>query len=99
VIVVGLLVLAACSGGGSKPQVSPAAWCQALNDQGMHSVAPRDDPAIDRLVTVAPPEVRQASETYRDWAKGLNPADIRAADSVMRDFARQHCPLPGDASG
>jgi hypothetical protein len=84
------LATSAC-GGGDDASGDTEAWCDAFRAQGSSGVPLGDDPAVERMVEVAPDEIREASQTYLDFSNGESPPDIRQADEQLRAFFEERC--------
>ena len=86
---------AGCSDDGDRtsdaPEASVEAWCDAFEDTVSDTVDPEDNVAFDRLVDVAPGEIRDASEVLRDFSLGETSGDLTAADADVRRYAGEHC--------
>lgn len=87
--------VAGCSDDGDRTTDAPAAsveaWCEAFAETSAGTVDPEDDVAYDRLVDVAPGEIRDASEVLRDFSLGETSGDLTAADAEVRNYAGEHC--------
>ena len=88
----------ACSDDGDRttdaPDASVEAWCEAFEETTATDLDPEDNLAFDRLVDVAPGEIREASEVLRDFSLGEtsgDQADLAQADGDVRAYAGAHC--------
>lgn len=94
-LVGGTALAGGCSDDGDRTtdagDPSAAAWCDAFEETVAAGVDPEDNVAFDRLVDVAPAEIREASEVLRDFSLGSTSADLTAADAEVRTYAGTHC--------
>lgn len=106
VVVVAMLSLSACSGGGS----SPAAFCAGVKKFSVQFAGLQDNhpkasiekaaDAIQQLAEVAPSQIKSAVETeaatYRQWAKTGNPSVLTGnafsqADAKISAYESAYC--------
>jgi hypothetical protein len=93
-LVLGTVAVAGCSDDDrttNAPDPSVEAWCDAFEETEAAGVDPEDNVAFDRLVDVAPGEIREASEVLRDFSLGDTSGDLTAADAEVRSYAGTNC--------
>jgi hypothetical protein len=94
-LVIGAGLVGGCSDDGDRTtdadDPSAEAWCDAFEDIEVATVDPEDNVAFDRLVDVAPGEIREASEILRSFSLGDTSGDVTAADAEVRSYAGTHC--------